>query len=109
MEQIATKRDSRMQRDLAAPKDSITVTENTSAASDTEDSEDADDDTAKNPAARKIETPKTIWGDPRRSVDSKLKRVILPVSNRTEETAQPARTSQRETKPPQRPRRVAGN
>src|SRR5258708_1449256 len=63
MEQIATKRDSQMQRDLAAPKDSTAVTENTSRASGPEDSEEDDDDSVTNPAARKIETPKTIWGD----------------------------------------------
>jgi len=109
MEQIATKRNSQLQRDLAAPKDSIAVTETTSLASDTEDSEEADDDSLTN-GARKIETPKTIWGDPRRPADSKVKRVLLPVSNQTEDTAKPAKTSsQTAPKPAQRARRVAGN
>src|SRR5258708_15570799 len=39
---ISTKRDSQMQRDLAAPKDSTAVTENTSRASGPEDSEEDD-------------------------------------------------------------------
>ena len=109
-DQIAAKRYSQMQRDLAAPKVSTSVTENNSLALDTEESEEADDDSVTNTAAKKIETPKTIWGDPRRPADSKVKRVILPVSNRTEDAAKPAKPStQTVTKPAQRPRRVAGN
>jgi len=58
----------------------------------------------------KVEAPKTFWGDDRRPTDSKVQRVIMPLSNQTEQSAKPAKaSSQTETKPAQRSRRVAGN
>ncbi len=110
MEQIATRRDPQMQTNTAATKASTSASENNSLASDDEESADADDDSTTKVVPRKIETPRTIWGDPRPSADSKVKRVLLPISNHQEETAKPAKASiQTELKPGQRARRVAGN
>ncbi len=110
MEQTATKGNSQMQRDTAIAKVSTSASENSSLAANDEESEEADDDSVTNAPARKFEMPKTIWGDPRRPADSKVKRVILPISNRTKETAKPVKTSpQTEAKPGQLARPVAGN
>jgi membrane peptidoglycan carboxypeptidase len=109
MEQIASKRDPQMQRDLAATKASTSASENGSLTSDDEESADADDDSATKVASPKIET-KTIWGESRRAADSKVKRVILPLSNRTELTVKPAKTSaETEPKLGQRARHVTEN
>jgi len=110
MEQTATKGNSQMQRDTAIAKVSTSASENSSLAANDEESEEADDDSVTNAPARKFEMPKTIWGDPRQPADSKVKRVILPISNRTKETAKPVKTSpQTEAKPGQLARPVAGN
>jgi penicillin-binding protein 2 len=107
MEQIATRRDPQMQTNTAATKASTSALENNLLAADDEESADADDDGATKVASPKIET-KTIWGESRRVADSKVKRVILPLSNRTELTMRPAKTSSaREPKLGQRARRAS--
>jgi penicillin-binding protein 2 len=104
-EQIATK----WQRDPAAPKASTSVSENNSLAVDDEESADADEDSATKTAPTKSEPLRTIWGDPRQPADRKVKRVLMPISNRPAETAKPEKaTPQTESKPAQRLRRVAG-
>ena len=104
-EQIATKR----QRDPAATKTATLGSENNSLAADDEESADADDDSATKTAPRESEPLRTIWGDPRQPADRKVKRVLMPISNRTVETAKPEKTlPQTESKPAQRLRRVAG-
>ncbi|MDX6304664.1 MAG: penicillin-binding protein 2 [Blastocatellia bacterium] len=110
MDQIANKRDPQIPKDNTAAKASAAAAENTSLASDDEESADGDDDITTKVAPAKIEPTKTIWGDARRPANSKVQRVILPLSNRTGETAKPAKaSSQTETKPAQRARRVTGN
>lgn len=104
MEQIASQRDSQgLNGDLTA-KASTSAAEDDSLASDDEESEEADDDTAKKAAPQKLETRMTVWGDPRKPADSKVKRVVLTISNRIDQ-AKPAP----ESKSAQRPRRVMVN
>ncbi len=105
--QIARTVESKMQGDDSATKTSTSAAESNSLASDDEESEAADDDSATNATLPKLETPKTIWGDPRKPADGKVKRVVMPISNRTYQTAKPATASpQTDSKPAQRPRRV---
>jgi cell division protein FtsI/penicillin-binding protein 2 len=106
MEQIAGKRDS------PGPSVDLPVTARTSAAENDslalndEESETTDDDTAAKITPKKPETPMTIWGDPRKPTDSKVKRVVMPISNRADQT-KPATAS--ESKPAQKFRRVTAN
>src|SRR5439155_13467649 len=91
--------DSQTQPGVSATKVSAAALERDSA-SDDDESEAADDDSATNATPQKVATPRTIWGDPRRPSDSKVKRVVMPLSNRTEPTAKPAKASpQTESKP----------
>jgi hypothetical protein len=106
MEQIAVKRDSPGPSvDLAAPP-RTSAAENDSLALNDEESEAADDDSAAKAVPRKIEAPLTLWGDPRKPADSKVKRVVMSISNRADQT-KPATAS--EPKPAQRLRRVTLN
>jgi penicillin-binding protein 2 len=103
MEQIASKRDS------PGPSVGLATQTSTSAADDSlasndEESEEADDDSATKASPRRLETPMTIWGDPRKPADSKVKRVVLPMSNQTDQTKHA--TAATESKPAQRLRRV---
>ena len=104
MEQIAGKRDS--PGPSVATKASTSAALDDSLASSDEESEEADDDSAKKTAPQSLETPMTIWGDPRKPADSKVKRVVMSISNRTDPT-KPATAS--EAKPAQRLRRVTVN
>src|SRR5258706_9322903 len=109
IEQIATKRDSPTQSAGSATRVSTPASENNSLAADNEESEEADDDDAK-AGPQKSETPRTIWRDRRQPADRMIKRVLMPVSNRTAEAAKTAKTSPKtELKPSPRLRRVAGN
>ena len=47
-----------------------------------EEADQSDDESAANATPRKIETPKTVWGDQRTPADSKVKRVIMPIPRR---------------------------
>ena len=105
MEQIANKRDSPGPSGDLATKVSTSAAEN-DAAFDDEESEEADDDSATKTAAQKLETPMTIWGDPRKPADSKVKRVVMSISNRADQT-KPATASG--SKPAERSRRVTAN
>jgi penicillin-binding protein 2 len=106
MEQIATKRDSPTQSAGSATRVSTSASEDNSLAADNEESEEADGDDAK-AGPQKSETPRTIWRDLRQPADRMIKRVLMPVSNRT---AEAAKTSpQRESKPFQRLQRVVEN
>jgi penicillin-binding protein 2 len=101
-EQIAAAREV----STASLSDRVRAGNSKSLAADDEESEEADAENAAQAAPTKIETPKTIWGDPRRPTDSKVKRVLMPISKRTEPTATPSKPSpQTETK--ERPRRVS--
>ena len=55
-----------------------------------EEADQADDDRATNATPRKLETPLTVWGDPRTPADSKVKRVIMPIPSRSTLPAKPA-------------------
>jgi len=105
MEQIAVKRDSQELSSDLATKVSTSAAENESA-SDDEESEAADDDSAAKVAPNRLETPMTIWGDPRKPADSKVKRVVMSISNRADQT-KPATAPG--SKPAQRLRRVTAN
>jgi len=104
MEQIAGKRDSQGLSSDLLTKASTSAAENDSLASDDEESDEADDDSAAKAAPQKLETRMTVWGDPRKPADSKIKRVVMPISNRIVQT-QPVS----ESRPAQRPRRVTAN
>lgn len=109
MEQTATKREFPMPREIAATKASTSAVENNAPASDDEESADGDDDNTTKVVPRTIEPQRTIWGDSR-PPESKVKRVILPLSNRTDLTMKPAKaSSETEPKLRQRARRVTGN
>jgi membrane peptidoglycan carboxypeptidase len=104
MEQIAGKRDSKTQS-----AGSTSAAESASLAADDEESEEANDSNAE-AGPKKSETSRTIWGDPRQPTDRKVKRVTMPISDRTAETPKPEKTTrQTESKPAQRLRRVGGN
>jgi penicillin-binding protein 2 len=104
MEQIASKRDSPGPSVGLATTVSTSAAENDSLAVEDEESESADDDSARKAAPQKLETRMTVWGDPRKPADSKVKRVVMPLSNRIDQS-QPAS----ESKPAQRLRRVTAN
>ena len=91
IEQIATKRDSPTQSAGSATRVSTPASENNSLAADNEESEEPDDDDAK-AGPQKSETPRTIWRDLRQPADRMIKRVLMPVSNRTAEAAKTAKT-----------------
>jgi len=108
MEQITAKRNSQTQSGGSTTGTLASAAETASLAADDEESEEADDASAKT-GPQKSETAKTIWGDPRQPADRKVKRVLMPISNRTAEIAKPEkRTPQTESKPAQRLRRIAG-
>ena len=103
-EQIARKRDSKTQS-----AGSTSAAETASLAADDEESEEANDSNAQ-AGPKKSETARTIWGDPRQPTDRKVKRVMMPISDRTAETPKPETTTrQTESKPAQRRRRVGAN
>jgi membrane peptidoglycan carboxypeptidase len=92
---------------LAGASDSSTQTaaaDSKLQAADEEEAEEVENERATNAAALKIETATTIWGDARQPVDSKVRRVVMPVSNRLEQTAKPSSTT--DSKPAERPRRA---
>ena len=103
MEQIASKRDSPEPTVGLATQTSTSAADDSLASND-EESEAADDDTATKAAPHKLETPMTIWGDPRKPADSKVKRVVLPISDRIDHTKAASAS-----KPAQRLRRVTVN
>jgi len=108
MEQIAAKRNTKTQSGGPTTGALTSPAETASLAADDEESEEADDASAKT-GSQKSETVRTIWGDPRQPADRKVKRVLMSISNRTTETAKPAKTSpQKESKQIQTLRRVAG-
>jgi len=108
MEQITANRNSQTQSGGSTSGTLTSAAETASLAADDEESEEADNASAKT-GPQKSETGKTIWGDPRQSADRKVKRVLMPISSRTAETAKPEkRTPQTESKPAQRLRRIAG-
>lgn len=110
MEQIATAARAPKQTEDSATNASLSATEKDSLASDDDESDQADDDSAVNAAPRKPAPTTTIWGDPRRPAESKVRRVLMPVTNQTGQTARPATAApQTEIKPSQRPRRATTN
>jgi membrane peptidoglycan carboxypeptidase len=104
-EQIATTVESQTQSDNSVTK-ALRSAEKDPIDSDDEESDEAD--SATKAAPLKIETPTTIWGDPRTPADRKVKRVLMPLPNRTEQTAKPAaaRKVAPLTESIQRPRRI---
>jgi hypothetical protein len=101
---IANTSDFKTQTDLSATKAS-----EKDLASDDEDSDSDDDKSVMIAAPRKAETSLIILRSPRVPADSKVKRVLMPVSNHTGQIAKPIASAQTESKPAQRPRRVTIN
>ena len=62
-------------------KSSATEVETDSA--DDEESDDADDVSTKTSSSLKTDASRTIWGDARTPANSKIKRVLMPVSSQT--------------------------
>jgi cell division protein FtsI/penicillin-binding protein 2 len=87
-EQIAASVGSPALSDNAFTRASASTAEKDATDSDDE-SDAADDDSTTNAAPRKIETPVTIWGDARTPADRKVKRVLMPIPNQTEQSAKP--------------------
>jgi cell division protein FtsI/penicillin-binding protein 2 len=104
-EQIANTIKPQMKTDDLGARVSSSAARRDSTDSD-EEADAADDDSVTNAAPRKIETPTTAWGDPRRPTDSKVKRVLMPIPSRTEQTSAAARKAAPLTETVQRPRRV---
>jgi membrane peptidoglycan carboxypeptidase len=104
-EQIATTLKPQMKTDDLGARVSLSAAEKTDSGD--EEADQADDVSVTNAAPRKIETPTTVWGDPRRPTDSKVKRVLMPIPSRTEQTSAAARKAAPLTESIQRPRRVA--
>jgi hypothetical protein len=79
-------------------------------ATEPDDSEEADEENANVAAKPKTETTIKPLGTPRQSVDSKVKRVLMPLVNRTAPTTRPNASLKTLTLPEpkavQRPRRV---
>ena len=99
-----------MQNDDLTIKASLVTTEKDSLTADDEESDQADSDVVRKAAPQKLESKMTIWGDPRGPADSKVKRVTMPITNQTDETAKPAAASSpTESKAAQRPRRATTN
>lgn len=107
MERIAAKRGLQTLSAPAETKLSAAALENNSLASADENSEEADDDTTPKKAPGKIDSAGIVSRDSREP--SKVKRVLMSLSNRSEPTAKPA-AAREESKPnqstAQRPRRV---
>jgi len=121
MEQIAAAADLRKQRDsgnrvsTASGSDRVRPADSNSMTSDDEESEEADDGNLVSSAPTKTAESGTIQSAPLMPPSSKVKRVLMPISNRTAPisnrtapTATPPKPSPRaETKPTGRPRRVS--
>lgn len=110
---IANRSDFKTQTDLAATRTSLPGVEKASPESDDEESDGDDDASALIATPPKTEKTLTIMRGPRLPAESKVKRVLMPISNTTEQTARPApkpiAPPQTESKPAQRPRRVTAN
>lgn len=110
---IANQSDFKTQTDLAATRTSVPGVEKASPESDDEESDGDDDASALIATPRKTEKTLTIVRGPRLPAESKVKRVLMPISNTTEQTARPApkpiAPPSTESKPAQRPRRVTAN
>jgi penicillin-binding protein 2 len=106
-EQIATAFKPQTKTDDLGAKVSLAAAEKTEA--DDEEADQADDVRVTNAAARKMETPMTVWTAPRKPVDSKVKRVLMSIPSRTEQTSAttPKASPLTSATPIQRPRRVA--
>jgi membrane peptidoglycan carboxypeptidase len=106
-EQLAKSYKSQM-TDLALDKASSSAADKD--ATEPDDSEEADEENATVAAKPKTETTIRILGTPRQSVDSKVKRVLMPIANRTAPIKKPAASLKTLTLPEpkavQRPRRV---
>jgi len=103
--QIATTRELQPLSDSSISKARLTETELKADTSD--ESADTDEDIDTEATALKPETPRTIWGDTRKPADSKVKRVLMSIPKRTEETAKPPSAAKAtDLKPLERPRRV---
>jgi penicillin-binding protein 2 len=112
-DQTANRSDFKMQTDLAAIRAPQPGAEKTSSVSDDEESDSDDDQSAIVATPVKAEKTLTILRGPRLPTDSKVKRVLMPVSNHIQQTARPARQPvappQTESKPATRPRRVTAH
>jgi membrane peptidoglycan carboxypeptidase len=84
-QQMASSASPQLQRDLSIAKSSTSAAENDSLAAGDDESEDTDE--AAPTAPHKTAPPVTIWGDPRRQTDSKVKLAVMPISDRTQQTA----------------------
>lgn len=106
--QIAATIDSQTRTDDLGARTSLSAAEKDSTDSD-EEADQADDVSVTNAAARKMESPMRVWSAPRQPVDSKVKRVLMSIPNRTEQASAttPKASPLTSATPMQRPRRVA--
>jgi penicillin-binding protein 2 len=85
-----------------------TASDSKSLVVDDEEAEAVADEKATIAAQQKIMSSTTIWGDVRQPADNKVKRVVMPISNRIDPITKPAKAAT-EAKPLERPRRVASS
>jgi penicillin-binding protein 2 len=81
MEQVANTVKPQMRTDDLGTKISLSAAEKNTTDSE-EEADQATDDSVSKATPRKIETPTTVWGDPRTPADSRVRRVIMPIPSR---------------------------
>jgi hypothetical protein len=91
LEQVANTIKPQTKTDDFGAKISLSAAEKNSTDSD-EEADQAPDDRTTSPTPRKMETPTTVWGDPRTPPDSRVKRVIMPIPVRSIVPARPVST-----------------
>lgn len=85
-EQIAMSK-SPMKTDNSVAKAPLSAKDQVTTDTDDEEADQADDGAAAKAAPRKIEASATIWRAPRTAIDTKVKRVLMPIPARTEQTS----------------------
>jgi len=104
-EQIAATLKSEKKTDDLGAKVSVSAAEKTEA--DDEEADQADDVRVTSEATRKMETPMKVPGAPRKQVDTKVRRVLMSIPSRTEQTSAstPKASALTSATPAQKPRR----
>ena len=80
-EQVANTIKPQMKTDDLGARISLSAAEKNSTDAD-EEADQATDDSTTKATPRKIESPTTVWGDPRTPPDSRVRRVIMPIPSR---------------------------
>ena len=76
-----------MKTDNSGAKAPLSAKDQVATDTDDEEADQADDGAAAKAAPRKIEAPAKIWRAPRTAIDTKVKRVLMPIPARTEQTS----------------------